>query len=335
MKKKPLIGFIPTARDTRVASVRLRCALPCRYLVEAGWDSEIFDPARSEGYDLLVFQKAYTEDDLALADRARTRGTRLVFDLCDNHFYVPADQPQLAERADRLKRMIEAVGVVSVSTAALAELVPGKETVLIDDALDGFAVGRLSGLLGRARLRLVGPTRGARIVWYGNAGSRAPSFGLVHLRNVIPLLEELQNKAPFTLTVISNSRAMFESVLQDASFPSRYVEWNYRTFPAIFRAQDLCIIPIEVNPFTYYKTGNRVALSLSMGVPVVADRIPSFDEFSEFIIMSDWEKGLLGYARDERRRADDARRGKDYVLSTYTKARVVRQWSEVFERALG
>jgi hypothetical protein len=94
------------------------------------------------------------------------------------------------------------------------------------------------------------------------------------------------------------------------------------------------VIPIESNPFTICKTGNRVALSLRLGVPVVADPIPSFHEFSPFVLLGDWQHNLERYASDPELRRRHARKGRHYVEATYTKDRVVSQWAGFFEQLL-
>lgn len=332
MKTAPLIGWIPSSSDLAVASTRLRCHLPIRYLRKAGWDCEIFQRKRAQDYGLVIFQKIYDEAAIGLALSLRSRGVPTVFDLCDNHFYNPTNTPDLAERAKRLQRMIEAVNLVSISTSELAHLVADRETVLIDDALDHFEKAGPSG----SRTRLGGSASSElRLVWYGNAGSQTPSFGLGHIKKVIPLLEDLHSRTPLTLTVISNSREIFRKVLPRTAFPSRYHRWRSATFPRLFQENHVCLIPIEVNPFTVCKTSNRVALSLLLGVPVIADKIPSFQEFSQFIRLEDWKNNLHAYASDADLRESDADSGQQYVLTKFTPDRVVSQWTDLFSRVLG
>src|SRR5258705_352583 len=107
-----MIAWKPFGRDGNLASVRLRSVLPCQYLQRAGWPCEIFDETRVAQYRLVIFQKTYTADDLLLIARLREQGCRIVFDLCDNHFYRPAGALQNDERIDRLKRIIELADLV-------------------------------------------------------------------------------------------------------------------------------------------------------------------------------------------------------------------------------
>lgn len=119
------------------------------------------------------------------------------------------------------------------------------------------------------------------------------------------------------------------------SFPARYYEWRLDTFAQIFRRQDVCIIPVALNPFTACKTNNRVVFSLLMGVPVIADNIPSYEEFRDFVLFSDWTNSLRTYAAHPELRRQHVRAGQRYIQSKYNQERVVSQWSALFEQMLG
>jgi hypothetical protein len=325
------VGWIPASTDTSVASTRLRCALPSRWLRDAGWACELVDGKDPYAYDLVVFQKIYDEEAIELARSLRRRGVVTVFDLCDNHFYNPDNMPALEKRAVRLERMLDCVQAVTVSTEALQAILEGRETVVIDDALDEL---QLSGFRRLATRVERAASRRLRVVWYGGVGLESPPFGLIHLPRAFPALEALARTTPLELTVISNSREKFRAVTAETSFPTRYVEWSLGSFAPVFSRHDICVIPIEPNPFTICKTGNRVALSLRLGVPVVADPIASFLEFSDFVLLGDWQESLERYASAAELRRRHASEGQRYVEATYTKERVVRQWGDFFERLL-
>jgi hypothetical protein len=334
----PRIAFIPSGRDPNLASVRLRVVLPVRYLAAAGWDCAIYDPGRRPEYDIVVFQKIYDRERLELASELRARGVRTVLDLCDNHFYNPDDLPVLAERGERLRRMVDLVDVVSVSTATLGGYVEHPEVVVIDDALDDTGMepprerspGSRSVLWRRKRRGGQRDGDAIELVWFGNAGMKSPAFGLVHLPRIVPALDELHAELPIRLKVISNSARQFREAVADAAFPTTYVEWSPSSFRREFLPSTICVVPIEQNPFTICKTNNRLALSLRLGVPVVADSIPSLAELSRYILLDDWPQSLRAYAQDPALRNRHTASGKAYVESTYTPKRVVEQWGNLF-----
>lgn len=330
------IGWKPGSYDRMVASSRLRTFLPCEHLRRAGWDTRIVPPDGSGEYDCVVFQKAYGNDDLALAERLGARGVKTVFDLCDNHLYNPNDHPKLAERAHRLERMLETVDAVTASTPTLAELRPGPSTYVVDDALETPSAGLLTAVRRAAIRRGRRPSpREVRLVWFGNSGSLDPPFGLVHLADVVPDLERLHKATPVHLTVISNSRPLFSRFVEGSAFPVRYLTWRPNRFARQFAGHDVCLIPVQPNPFTLAKTSNRLALALMLGVPVVASRVPSYEEFSEWVLFDDWEENIAAYARDPELGRRHVIAAQEHIRRTYTPERVVRQWGDVFNALLG
>ena len=330
----PVIAWKPFLNDANVASARLRSFVPCRYLKEAGWSCEIFDPAKVESYELVIFQKTCDEESIALAAALNRRGAKTAFDLCDNHFYNPDSLPVLRERAERLRRMLATVDTVSVSTPELAKLIEGS-CVVIDDAIEEPQSNGVQAGDQCLKERDVSSSGALRLVWYGGAGSESPPFGLVDLPRVFPHLEALNAEIPLELTVISNSEELFRKYVANVSFPVRYCEWQLDTFARVFQPHDVCIIPVALNPFTACKTNNRLVLSLLMGVPVIADSIPSYAEFRDFVLFSNWPESLQTYASAPELRRQHVQAGQRYIQSKYNKERVVAQWSALFERMLG
>jgi hypothetical protein len=316
---RPVIGWKPAAPTPDLASARLRCFRPMEYLNAAGWSCELFEPAAMHRYRAVVFQKSYSDNDLAIARHLKQLGVRTLFDLCDNHFYNPLGLAELDERVDRLRRMIQAVDVVTASTPALAAQMD-RPCAVVDDALDAVP-GRRGSWFRRLRRR-------RRLVWFGNAGQDEPAFGLIDLARIRPALEALNARRPITLTVISNSRSTFERWLPAMPFPTRYVEWDTRRYQQTIAAHDLCLLPVSANPFTVCKTVNRLATALLIGVPTAADPIPSYEELRPFVLLGDWWTRLAEYLETGDHH-ETVRAAQVYLRQKYTPQRVVDQWSAV------
>ncbi len=311
-----------------MASVRLRSLVPNQLLAQSGWDSELFKSVSTDRYDVVVFQKAYESEDILLAEGLADRGTRIVLDLCDNHFYNPEDLPQLTERADRLSRMVALADAISVSTPTLGQLIENKRVFLVDDALDPVIVAR-SREPRWPRFRA-----GTHLAWFGTAGSRSLDFGLVDLARIIPNLNNLNTRVPITLTVISNSREEYRRHVKQANFSTHYCRWKFRTFSSFLASADIALIPITSNPFTICKTSNRIVTSLMLGTPVVADLIPSYREFEPYILVGEWERHLERYARDRELRHHHVTAGRQFVQQRFAPEVIVEQWSRVFHSVL-
>lgn len=329
------IGWRPFSYDARVPSARYRSMMPVSILSRAGAIASLVPPDGGGTYDCVVFQKAYTQADFELAQRYAARGTKIVFDLCDNHFYTADGDPMLVERAARLRQIVDIADVVTVSTPAVAELVPEKRVFLVDDALEVPRGAGIARTLARVRRSARRRDRPVRLVWFGNAESRGIAIGLMELGRIISELEALDRTLPLRLTVISNSRAKYQEYVGSSSVPSRYVRWRATTFAQHFTPNDVCVIPMNVNPYSVCRTNNRVRTSLMLGVPVVATAIPSYAEFAPWTLVERWSENITKYAGDPDLARRHVEAAQQHITTTYTPERLLEQWSTVFAALLG
>ena len=321
------------------ASFRYRALLPCKYLKQEGWSCEIFRYKNIEQYQVVIFQKLYDESTIELVKTLKSKGVITVFDLCDNHFYYRLDEPSaLAERQEKLQKMLDVVDVITVSTPELKKLIGSKTDktpIVIDDALEPPKILIFAREYFSLKKRLVQTRKNYfQIIWYGNAGTENPPYGMIDLLKVLPALEKLNREIPIKLSVISNSLDSFQKYTSSAKISVKYYNWQLSTFPYIFSQHDVCIIPVSLNDLTRCKTNNRVVLSLLLGVPVIADEIPSYEEFSKFVLFSDWETNLRQYWQNPMLRQQHTKQGKEYILAKYNRHRVVSQWSDLLQKLL-
>jgi glycosyltransferase involved in cell wall biosynthesis len=134
----------------------------------------------------------------------------------------------------------------------------------------------------------VGSRHSKQLVWFGNHGSKYAKGGLEELRRIRPNLEEAHRTTPLKLTVVSNSREHYESVLAGAAFPHAYREWDRLHFVNLLRNFDLSLIPASPTAFAISKSNNRLLLALSAGVPVIADPIPDYLPWEGHFLAGDW-----------------------------------------------
>lgn len=335
-RRRPTIGWRPFSPTPLQASARLRCYLPAEALGRAGYRSVVLTRPEPAGCDVVVFQKAYSDADFDLARRCRDAGVATVLDLCDNHLYNPAGRPDYAERAARLLRMIDAVDLVTVSTPELGKTLPRDECPVIDDALEPLPVGwRRAAETARLAPRFLNRRSRVRLLWFGNVGVADPRFGMIDLADRLPELTEFGRRHPFELTVVSNCRRTFEGYFRGAPFPTRYLSWNPWRVAAVARFHHVCLLPIGINPFTICKTSNRLVFALRLGLPVVADGIPSYREFAPYVTLDDWRGGLTGCAEARTVMRERVEAGRQFVRTRFDRVGWVEQWKNAIVRAIG
>lgn len=332
MKSPNRIAWKPFYDDIRIASARLRSFLPVRHLRETGAPCEIYRPEHRDGYCMVIFQKAYQDEDIALARSLKSRGVKIVFDLCDNLTYMPEPTSALQKKATQVLRMTELADFITTSTEELAGYIEHPDKTVIEDALD--APIRHPWL--RAVHAFRNPWRQydghRRVCWFGNAGMANPRYGILDLIEILPALERVHRDIPIVLTVFSNNRELYDAQIAPSPVPSLYIRWDRDHFPFQFEKQDLCLIPIDANPFTRCKTNNRLLTALLLGVPVVADSIPSYESMSPFFLSGDWEKNIQTYLSNPELRKQHVTLGQKAILEKYTPGFLVSQWLDFLKR---
>ncbi len=324
------VGWKPGSRGQSVPSTRIRCLEPLAELRARRYPVELYRHSHRSGYRVVVFQKAYDPRHLNLARELQARGVVTVFDLSDNLFYNPLKNSRVAERAGWLSAMVDAVDVVTVSTAALRDLLP-RPTELVRDGLLPLDPTLRMGECDDGAPGAVRDT--CELGWFGTwGGSQAPA-GMRDLLRIRGLLEDLHRDYPLRLNVFSNSRRFFDETIRPFPCPTRYWEWgNPSRFYQLFSRMDVCVLPIEPNEFTWYKSPNRLALALHLSIPAVADEIPSYREFGDYCRLGQWGESLREYLRDPARARAEAGRGQEYVAAHYLTEHAASEWGGLFDR---
>lgn len=315
-----------------------------RELQRQGHAVEWFDVARRDRYRAVVLHKHYDEAARAEAEALRRAGKRVIFDLCDNHFYNPEALPEWDQRAQDLRQMAELADAVVVSTAALAEIVAqecrlASAPVVIPDGLDDLAdvpvplKDRIrQALPSHLLMRRVRDSRAQGrtcLLWFGNHGSPYAEGGMLDLLSIRAELESLAARRPLHLTVLSNNREKFEENFKDWSFPVTYGAWTPQHFAGIAELHDIALIPVQDNPFTRVKSENRVITAFAHGLAVVADPIPSYRAFAEMLCFSDWTQGIERYAADASLRQRHVEAGRRRSLQLRGIEPIAHQWLRV------
>jgi hypothetical protein len=344
------IAWKPRFSDPRVASTRIRCLNPLSELQSRDYPVELFHPRRVRQYAAVIYSKIYDDATFREAKSLQNRGVRIVLDLCDNHFYNPNGLASLKKAGEQLKRMMTLADELVASTAAIsevmrAELSTPQNITIIEDAVETEIRGVRTlfwarwwekNQLGRLLRQLEAGNQKGRtpLVWFGIHGGPNAEYGMLDLLKVRPLLEKMNRTYPLSLTVISNSKQKYDRAIKPWSFPTYYLNWQADTLLPALRSHAIAVIPISQNPFTRCKSNNRLALSLNVGLAVVADSIPSYQDFAEVCCLDNWETGLENYLFDAELRRRHVERGQTIIARDWNPAQIAEKWRNFFDTLL-
>jgi hypothetical protein len=332
--------------DTTLASVRYRMLQPLAALQGRGVPIEAYDPARPpESYEAIIFCKSQGERAVEIATAARGAGRAVIYDMCDNLFAAHRIGHASAARIERVGKLLGLATHTTFSTATLAEQIAGEvkfdaPRTVIPDALDvatpadapapglreRWALHRLQRFLARHPDAL-------HCVWFGKSLGRVS--GYVHIDEAVAQLLEFSaaTGTKVTLTVISNDRLGFWRAAPRWKLPLHYLPWTQATASQAIGAHRVAVIPLERNTYTAGKTMNRPATALLLGLGVVADAIPSYEELRPFLSLDDWQGGLGRYRdwSDEAQAQIEA--GRRHLIERYSADAVADRWAEVLAAA--
>lgn len=153
------VGWKVSSLATNIASVRYRAGIPILALEPAGVHSRLFAAgieSNLDGLDVLVFVKTFSADDVRLAQRAASRGIRVVYDLCDNIFIGDYGRNSRLSPAQVFQSIAQHASCIVATTEPLAEVirehVRGVPVVVIPDGIESPGVpGRISRIVKAAR----------------------------------------------------------------------------------------------------------------------------------------------------------------------------------------
>lgn len=333
-----MIGWKPKFNDSTVASVRYRCLNPLIELQRRGFPVELYNEEKTDRYSGVIFSKLYDDKNYAIAKRFKDRGAKVIFDICDNHFYNPNHLEKFKIVRQQLLRMLAIADSVVTSTEMLANVLIYEAQlpsppVVIGDAIEQItpeAVKRswFQKLMPRKKriFENAKETGKTDILWFGIHGGENAPYGMLDLLHLKELLIRISKDFSIRLNVVSNSREKYEKHIRPFPFETCYYEWNMESFGEILKQNDINIIPISKNPFTLCKSNNRLATALYAGVPTVADEIPSYKDLSPFCVLDDWEYGIRLYLEEKGASAEHVSRARAYINDRYTIKQMGDQW---------
>lgn len=340
------IRFWPHLTEARVASTRIRCLQMIEALKRLDIDVDLY----RVGCDIpsvLVMFKRYDSESLRHAVDLREKfGTKLVIDICDNHFYFEGNDHKAIRRREQLRNASSAVDLIVTSSDALAQVVfneiKNARVCVIPDSLDmGISTPlprkSVSDVFNAQRWSLFrrrNPVAfGRRLLWFGSHGSPYVSGGMEDLESISTALSCHHAIEPLTLCIVSNNWRKYRDISKNWSWPTFYFPWSECNFRLAAMDNQIAVIPIRPNPFTLCKSNNRVATSFNLGLAVAADAIPSYEEFRESALLDDWDFGLGTLMRDNAERMRRTTAARQVLMSRYRPEIVASHWVESIIRA--
>ena len=320
------IYFWPHTTSAKIASYRLRCKLIANELIKMFGTNINIGLKPNGDIDILLLSKRYDTLSLNKAlELKHVNGTKLILDICDNHFILGSTDQHSFSRCNQLITAINSVDQVTTSSEFLKKVIlkycsPIAPVIVISDIVDTNNVSVFEKVYNwRAYLKFLNlkfmfsQGKSFRLIWFGNHQGSYDESGMVDL---------LRIKFDFSLTILSNSKTKFDSIFSNWTIKVYYLDWNHTYFRDILRLHDISIIPSSQNDFTYSKSDNRVTTSLANNLKVITDPIPSYLKHEDLIYIDNWENSLISCF------SDSGEKNNQFDTISHNLS-IIKKWSNV------
>lgn len=323
---------------SELASARLRALLPAAGLAPAGLRSRFLSetgcPESLSGNepptpgDTLVIGKSFSHDTTKLLLQSKKQGTRIVVDVCDDHF-------DHREHGPHLHFLVTAADAVTAATPAMAARIAqasGRDATVIGDPYEGPA--------GVAHFQppAAGDARPLRLCWFGHPVNHDT------LAAALPAVVALAATRPVHLVAVTH-RAQLGPVLQRhtkaakrgatgaAGVLTTHIEpWTPEAVWQALADCDICLLPTLDGPGKSVRSANRLIEALRAGRCVVAGPHPAHEPFAECAYVGDLAQGLQAALADPAATLARIRSGQERVADTCSPDVVSQAWAQVLQR---
>lgn len=329
-KEQPNISVAWVPFEQGSASRRLRCTETIKELNRQNIKSEIYTEEKK--YDVVIFQKTYSNQHLELACQLKKKGVKIIFDICDNYFHLTCNTEILRSRKEAVHNMANIADLVTVSSSKLAEVYNQYQNVeIVPDMPE-----RLPHWINILQFlkRIAHKKNKLKLVWFGVAGQKKESGMVFDLASIIEDLNKAAQFTPFSLTIISNNKNSYTDLAKHCNFETHYKEWNYPSSYSKIISNDIALIPFNITPYTSCKTSNRLQLSFRLGLAVIATPIRSYKEFDKFFLSENWSESIHLYWKEPKLMQKHKREAKKLVNSRYSTKKVGKIWVSIIKNCI-
>jgi hypothetical protein len=306
--------------ESNLASIRMRSALAASCLCATGWKASIGEVVSSDP-DVILVGKIGANDIaqrtsgwIRKLQKAKGKRCKVLVDYTDNHLEFDSPMRPFYSAALELADHFIVPGIFLAQRLAHRS---EKPIALIPDPIEVPVIPVKSGK----------PNSPIRALWFG------------HRTNISYLVDfiERQLTSEHTLEIIVLSDEFALSALRSHQFRTAarvtlsLVPWSIKNLISSSQISDICIIPSDPNdPKKAGASSNRLVTALALGLPTAVDLLPSYVDFSDFVVE------IQSRAFGELLRAPEIMNDKTTVaqhevIPNFTPSTIGQQWVDLLD----
>jgi hypothetical protein len=311
------------------ASARLRVILPAFELkkhdievvvhsVNGGRTEHVASSLDTIRPDIVLVSKIFDNKALSTLKSAKSRGTRLIMDFCDNYLDGGEYQSLTLE-------LVDLADVIVVNTTIMEEVFNHhkirRPIVVIEDCVES----------NREKPRVFSKSyRHLNLLSFGS------KFVCKEMEPQLPYLAEYSKKIRLYLEIVTTLDD--ETYRWTIAMQKKYNTENYRVsitmwhegiLKQIFSRSDLVLLPSSSSAFNLTKSPNRCMQSLWEGLPVVAYPLPSYLPFGDFCVLSERLSSGIEIAMETTNWFNKIEQAQNYIDRFHSPRIIGEKWAKL------
>ena len=321
-KKLKRIGFIfqnSGSYYNAMASTRLRCF----DIINFFKNSKIYivsEYSEKEYFDIVIFQKCFSENDYNLANKLKNIGVKIILDINVNYIENYGNILDVVNDNHRrnIEKMLELVDYVITSSEKLEEIYSKhhKKVFCIEENVQNNFFKKRKIHKGNDEATLV----------YCGFSAKAKELYLI-----ADVLKRLLCEYRIKLLFISEQDPKIDII------PYEFIKYKQQELPKQLLCGDIKLAPrILDNSYNIGHSFTKVAYPMSVGLPVVASPVPSYINRNVLICSNndEWYEVLKKLITDCRLRNYYGRIGQEFVRNNFSIEKIGMQYKELFDYIL-
>jgi glycosyltransferase involved in cell wall biosynthesis/tetratricopeptide (TPR) repeat protein len=320
------IKNIEGKNTSNLASARYRVISPINALTTMGWQSEIVNESAAQAKsgwgesspragDTVIISKVFTHHGVIMAKDAKSRGAKVIVDMCDNFL----THPKYGVIQHELLACADAVVTATESLKDAFIQVGKKVDAVISDPVE-FQRGDIK----------FSPNNILNILWFGHP------VNIDTLSECLPSIALLSQSIPLKLQVVTNlpNGQQDLDTIVPKGLNANYISWSVSATEKAIADCDLVIIPTVHNDFKNAKSPNRLLEPLWAGRMVVAGPIPAYQPFGDSAwIGKDIVEGIKWCLANPKEVVKRIAQGQADIEKYFTEQAIGLQWEKLLNSA--
>jgi glycosyltransferase involved in cell wall biosynthesis len=268
--------------DSPLASVRYRVLTPIKHLQSKGYQSGIVfvtsdqvndQTFASMGVDVVIFSKSFRAINHTLAEEAKAKGAKIIFDICDNHFHH-------TEFGSHYQAMATLADHVTCNTEKMLEIAGTYTNADLDLIPDSYE--------GPGSPPHFSPGNSLKLGWFGHP------VNFDSLLAYLPELEALSKEVDLELHLLTATSPNMASPFRNIA-PSLNIKlhtWSLDGQWTFLSNMDFIIIPSLEDETKLVKSANRLIEAMHAGTMAITNPLPAYEPFRDMAWVGDINDGI-------------------------------------------